>query len=647
MTSTTLRARRPLDFLDTAEPPPFALLHRPDATGDDIELITGDVVTATFLDDLPQPRGGAGAGHDLVVLLPYRQLRERGLHCHDDAEPIIALSVEQQTRLPRQTVLAGLEQFDVSLSQVGFDITDEEYAEVVERVLADEIGTGAGANFVIHRVLRAEVNERPHAAALAMFRALLLQERGAYWTFVVHTGQRTFVGATPERHVSLAGGTAVMNPISGTLRYPDGGVDVPEVLRFLADGKEADELFMVVDEELKMMSRICDSGVRVVGPRLKEMGRLAHTEYHLEGASTRDARDVLRETMFAPTVTGSPLENATRVIARHEPGGRSYYSGAIAAIGHDEDGAPVLDSSILIRTADIARDGALRVGVGATLVRNSQGPAEVAETHAKAAGLLAAAGLRDQAGAEGRAASPKVRAGTLADNPQVLEALAARNETLSRYWLGDRRPAGDLPLAGRRVLLIEAEDTFTEMLSHQLASIGARVRVLGFAEVTADDPRWADVAVLGPGPGDPRDHHDPKIAALRRIGDRLLAGPVPFLAVCLGHQVISSLLGLSLVRLEAPHQGTQQLIDLFGSQERVGFYNSYVARCDTPSFVPAAHPGIEVTVSTDPGTGAVHALRGPGFVGLQFHPESVLTQNGHRILADVLSELALVGYPRR
>ena len=166
-----------------------------------------------------------------------------------------------------------------------------------------------------------------------LFRALLAREPGTYWTFVIHTGERTFVGATPERHVSLSGGTAVMNPISGTYRYPPAGPTLQGVTEFLADRKETDELYMVLDEELKMMARICERGGRVIGPHLKEMARLAHTEYFIDGRTDLDVRDILRETMFAPTVTGSPLESAARVISRYEPQGRGYYSGIAALIG--------------------------------------------------------------------------------------------------------------------------------------------------------------------------------------------------------------------------------------------------------------------------------------------------------------------------
>ncbi len=344
----------------------FALLHRPETMGEDIlEVLTGTMTSVAVLGDLdPDEPPGTEAGEQLLVLIPYRQLAERGFTAPDDGRPLLAMRVEEQSRLPLHEALGRLPSLPVRLADGRFDIDDASYAETVRRVVADEIGTGEGANFVLRRSYVAELPDFGVPQALSFFRRLVEREAGAYWTFLIHTGERTFVGATPERHISVREGRAVMNPISGTYRYPANGPDLEGVLSFLADTKEADELYMVVDEELKMMGRICPEGGRVTGPYLKEMARLAHTEYFIEGRTERDVRDILRETLFAPTVTGSPLESAARVIARYEPGGRGYYSGVAALIGRDTKGRRTLDSSILIRTADIDGEGVMRIGVG-------------------------------------------------------------------------------------------------------------------------------------------------------------------------------------------------------------------------------------------------------------------------------------------
>ncbi|MEV5321383.1 anthranilate synthase family protein [Streptomyces sp. NPDC052687] len=616
-------------------PPAFALLYRPETAGrDTVDVLLGDISTPRTLAELPlleHPQPAVGPRHELLTLIPYRQITERGFAAPDDGEPLIAMTVTDQAPLPLDEVLRRLPDTPIELTGGHFDVDDDTYAETVRRVIADEIGTGEGANFVVKRSFVADITGYTPHSALSFFRRLLRGESGAYWTFVVHTGDRTFVGATPERHVSLSDGTAVMNPISGTYRYPPTGPALPEVLDFLADRKEADELYMVVDEELKMMARICDSGGRVVGPYLKEMARLAHTEYFIEGRSTRDPREILRESMFAPTVTGSPLESACRVISRYEPEGRGYYSGVVALMGRDARGGHALDSSILIRTADIDAAGRVRIGVGATLVRHSRPESEVAETRAKAAGLLAA--LQTGAPAD-RTPSAAVRFG---DHPDVRAALERRNTSLADFWLAgdsDRtRTVPDLPVS--RVLVVDAEDTFTSMIDHQLRSLGLDVTVRRFDEPYSFDGH--DLVVMGPGPGDPRDTGHPKIAHLRSAIDTLLAERRPFLAVCLSHQVLSMRLGLPLVRRDVPNQGVQHEIDLFGSRERVGFYNTFAARSAEDK---ADCPGVGVVeVSRDPGTGEVHALRGPHFASMQFHAESVLTQDGVRIVGTLMNEV--------
>ncbi|RSS80752.1 anthranilate synthase family protein [Streptomyces sp. WAC06614] len=622
MSATTPRSPRPdlLERILAGQVDNFALLHRPEDAPGTVTVLTGDVTGPDSLAGVPLDT------EQVLVVVPYRQLTERGFTAPDDGAQLLALAVGEQDALPLGEVQGRIADVPVTLTGGRFDVDDDAYAATVRRIVRDEIGSGAGSNFVIKRSYLARIDYYGPRTALALFRRLLEREQGAYWTFVIHTGGRTFVGATPERHVSLRGGTAVMNPISGTYRYPAGGPTLDGVTRFLADRKEADELYMVVDEELKMMARICESGGRVTGPYLKEMARLAHTEYFIEGTTHRDVREILHETMFAPTVTGSPLESAARVIARYEPGGRGYYGGIAALIGTDTDGSRTLDSAILIRTADIDAAGDMRIGVGATLVRHSDPDSEVAETRAKASGLLSV--LESNAPTR------------FSQHPAVRAALASRNTGIADFWLRDvpNRATETVPgLEGLSALVIDAEDTFTAMIGQQLSSLGLDVTVARFDEPHDLDAH--DVVVLGPGPGDPRDEGDPRIIHLHAAARRLLAERRPFVAVCLSHQVLSTRLGLDLVRRSVPNQGVQREIDLFGTTERVGFYNTYAAQC-LDDKLDAGDLGM-IEVSRDPRTCEVHALRGPHFASMQFHAESVLTVDGPRILGEAL--LGVVG----
>lgn len=608
------------------DPRPFALLRRRTPGHDEhtVEVLIGPVTTYDRLADLPD---------EGLALVPFRQIRERGFDVRDDGTPLAVLTPEETYEIPLAEALEQLPAHDVRVRDGGFDVADEEYGEIVGRVLREEIGAGEGANFVIRRTYEGAIPGFGRVDALALFRRLLVGERGAYWTFVVHTGERTLVGASPEVHVRMSGGTVVMNPISGTYRYPAEGPTPEHLLGFLADGKEIEELSMVVDEELKMMCTVGDMGGVVVGPRLKEMAHLAHTEYELRGKSSLDVREVLKETMFAATVTGSPVQNACRVIERHEVGGRGYYAGALALLGKDSGGAQTLDSPILIRTADIDAAGRLRVPVGATLVRGSDPAGEVAETHAKAAGVLAALGVRP-----GRPRTESTRP-RLADDPRVRAALDGRRASLAPFWLRMQGPAPKGAELTGHALVVDGEDTFTAMLAHVLRSSGLDVTVRRYDEPGLREAVRAHEGpvVLGPGPGDPCDAADPKMRFLRELTAELIReNRHGVLGVCLGHELIAAGLGLEIVRKEVPYQGAQTEIDLFGRRETVGFYNSFVARCDDEAAAELAAHDVEVSRGD---SGEVHALRGQGFAGVQFHPESVLTLNGAAVVRELVGQL--------
>ncbi|MFE7846481.1 anthranilate synthase family protein [Microbacterium sp. NPDC057407] len=624
---------------------PFAVIAREPST---VEILTGDVVDVELLADIPL-RDPDGTPREVLALVPFRQVRERGFECHDDGAPLRCLVVREHATVPRDGLLAGLPTDAVPLTDAGFDIGDEEYADIVRTVIADEIGRGEGANFVIRRDFTAAVATDAATAALTWFRALLEHERGAYWTFAIVTPGHVAVGASPEAHVSARDGFVTMNPISGTFRHPAGGATAETLTDFLESTKETEELFMVVDEELKMMSAVCSDGGRITGPHLKEMSRLTHTEYVLRGRSRLDPRDILRETMFAPTVTGSPMQNACTVITRHERTPRGYYSGVAALFtprgaGVLADGGPShdLDAPILIRTAYL-EDGRLRVPVGATLVRHSDPYGEVGETHGKAAGVLGAIGAiaREIATAQPDAIdedAPAPAPRPLAEDPQIAALLASRNARLASFWLEPQGDGGG-PFEGRGALVVDAEDRFTTMLAHQLRHLGLAARIVPWHEVRDDEIDAAELVVCGPGPGDPRDPASARMRRMREIVARRRASGRPLLAVCLSHQILADSLGIDLAPLASPHQGLQKTVDVFGVPASIGFYNTFTARVPVGTlYAGVAEAAVEAS------TGDVYALRGPGFASVQGHLESILSRDGMTTLERLVAH-ALQPYP--
>lgn len=622
--------------------PAFALIRVRDS--DTVTLVGGAYEDVETLADVPLetgvPADGSGGVWDRLVLVPFRQARERGFAAHDDGTPLRVVNADVLHDVPLADLLPTLPDGGVALAdRGGFETSDEAYAAMVRQVIDDEIGRGEGANLVIGRHYRAKIADWGHDAALAVFKRLLERERGAFWTFCIFTGDRYLVGASPERHVSVEAGQVRMNPISGTFRTKGLSTHAEKtsaLLEFLRDEKEIYELFMVVDEELKMMCDICQEGGLVLGPYLKPMSHLVHTEYLLAGRTDRDVREVLRDSMFAATVSGSPVENACRLIEQYEEEGRGYYASVAALVGRDAEGRQRADAPILIRTADVDLEGNLKVSAGATLVRDSDPEHETAETWAKASGVLSAFGLLD---------TPTAASGSVEDfdaftrEDDVLIALGERNARLSQFWLSDQSCATPEPsLQGRRVVVLDGEDDFVNMLSHVFGVLGMSTDVVRH-DVYRD---WVaagrsldeyDLVVVGPGPGDPRDVGDRKIAMIDEVVTSLLTSEQPFLAVCLGHQVLSRNLGLDLDFKDIVFQGTQARLDVLGRPETVGFYNTFVARVGAAGLPPG------VTVERDEATGDIHHVAGPHFHGIQFHAESVLTQRGFTIIGDLVLDL--------
>ncbi|MGH7441913.1 MAG: anthranilate synthase family protein, partial [bacterium] len=312
-----------------------------------------------------------------------------------------------------------------------------------------------------------------------------------------------------------------------------------------------------------------------------------------------------------------------RVIAKYETQPRRYYASSIALIGRDEEGEPFLDSPILIRSLEIDAGGGVQLRVGATLVRDSDPAEEVRETVAKGAAVLAT--LQGEP-----ALQPRLLEGLLRD-ALVIECLYERNQKLSTFWfLKQESTQGTGPLKGLRFALIDNEDDFLAMFGHLLEHLGAETEIIPWKRFDLEKVGDA-IVVVGPGPGNPSATQDPKMALNGHVLDRLLKEKRPFLAVCLGHQILCQRLGLKLGKKKELSQGVQRRIDYFGRPENVGFYNTFCGYAD-PS-----HRDLEYSSSED---GELHALRGPHFAGFQFHPESILTTHGLAIVEEAARRVA-------
>ncbi len=431
----------------------WAIIRRSTRAGDreTVGLVGGRRRVVDSLLDIPLEDGVPEDGHiaDRLVAVPFRQVRERGFEAHDDGTPLVVVDVETELEFSVDEVIDAIDDTGVDLAdRGGFDIDDTAYADLVAAIIRDEIGQGEGANLVVGRHYRAQVADWDAGKALTVFRRLLaararrlLDIRVLHRRPLPHRSEPRAARVGARRRRTDEPDQRDLPAGLGAARPTNRATCAATCWSSCGDEKEIFELFMVVDEELKMMCDVCDKGGQVLGPFLKPMSRLIHTEYFLAGRTSRDPREVLRDTMYAATVTGSPVQNACRLIKKYESEGRGYYGAALAILGRDADGAPVVDSPIVIRTADVDLEGRLTVTAGATLVRDSDPAYEVAETHAKAGGILAAFGL------VAPAPTPSINVAELVNDEDVA-AGAVRPQPAPRVVLAHRpvgRAAGPRP----------------------------------------------------------------------------------------------------------------------------------------------------------------------------------------------------------
>lgn len=183
-----------------------------------------------------------------------------------------------------------------------------------------------------------------------------------------------------------------------------------------------------------------------------------------------------------------------------------------------------------------------------------------------------------------------------------------------------------------RILVVDNYDSFVFNLVQYLAQLGAEVDVRRNDAVTPEDARAYDGVLLSPGPGIPED------AGVCMDIVRECAGAVPIFGVCLGHQAIAAAYGASVTRApELLHGKTSQVLH-HGVGVLAGLPSPFTAtRYHSLAVDPSTVPDVlEVTGTTSSGVIMAVRHRDVAVEGVQFHPESVLTEGGHALLANWL-----------
>jgi anthranilate synthase component 2 len=186
----------------------------------------------------------------------------------------------------------------------------------------------------------------------------------------------------------------------------------------------------------------------------------------------------------------------------------------------------------------------------------------------------------------------------------------------------------------RMILLIDNYDSFTYNLFHYLGELGAEVKVVRNDEITADEALVLkpDGIVLSPGPCSPNE------AGICMEVIAKADGQVPILGVCLGHQAIGQVYGGQIVRAPQPMHGKMSTIHHSGKSVFRGLNNDFQAtRYHSLTIDPPSMPdALEVTATSEDGViqGVMHKTH--PVHGVQFHPESIASENGHALLENFL-----------
>ncbi len=395
------------------------------------------------------------------------------------------------------------------------------------------------------------------------------------------------VSASPEMFVRSDGRRVETCPISGTIaRGTDAIGDAEQIRQLLNSEKDEFELNMCTDVDRNDKARVCVPGtIKVLARRqIETYSKLFHTVDHVEGLLRPefDALDAFLTHAWAVTVTGAPKLWAMQFVEDHERSPRRWYAGAIGCVNFDGS----INTGLTIRTIRM-KDGLAEVRVGATCLFDSDPAAEDRECQVKAAALFQA--LRG-------------------DPPKPLSAFAP-----------------DATGSGKRVLLIDHDDSFVHMLADYFRQVGAAVTVVRYVHALdmLGQRKW-DLLVLSPGPGRPED-----FGISGTIG-AALAQKLPIFGVCLGVQAIGEYFGGQLGQLGQPAHGRPSRVQIKGGRLMrslpneivIGRYHSlYVERGSMPEV-------LEVTASTEDGVAMAIEHKTLPVGGVQFHPESLMSLGG-------------------
>lgn len=473
------------------------------------------------------------------------------------------------------------------------DHEEGEYAAVVETA-KKRFACGDLFEVVPSQTFYAHCPQRPSE----LFRKMREVNPSPYGFFINLGEEEYLVGASPEMYVRVTGNMVETCPISGTIKRGGDAIEDAHNIQLLLDSeKEASELTMCTDVDRNDKSRICEAGsVHVIGRRQIEMySRLIHTVDHVRGTLRAgfDAVDAFLTHMWVVTVTGAPKLWAMDFIEAHEKSPRRWYAGAVGWFGFNGN----LNTGLVLRTMRIQK-GIAEIRVGATLLYDSDPVSEEQETRLKASAFL---------------------------------------DLLRPVSKPAKNTVSQLTGKGKKILLIDHQDSFVHTLANYLRQTGAAVKTMRFDHaLSCLESESFNLVVLSPGPGCPADFDLNKTIAA------IIERSIPLFGVCLGLQGVVEYFGGKLETLSYPMHGKASEIKItndtalfkgLGVSFTAGRYHSlYASRSELPA-------ELKITAITEDGVIMAVEHRSKPIYAVQFHPETILSlanQAGFKIISNLM-----------
>ena len=532
-------------------------------------------------------------------------------------EKILALEVQNESEFTREELLSLLPEKNIPLWKIEKSLSDEDFWKKVSQIL-DEIKNGNLCQCIISRKFSWDINVSDEVI-LSIFKKLLTM-RGQYMTFSFQSNDKVFLWASPERHLTVQNGMVFMEPIAGTMPKWELWNFNERLLDFLWNAKEQNELDMVEDETLKRVLKKCASG-RIEGPSLKEIWAVIHTKADLIWKLDLwvSIEEIFRETLYAPTLVGGPLQSAFSRIAQYEEESRGYYGGVFWVLDRG-----FLDTCIVIRTAMIDRiKNTFSVQSWAWIVQGSTLEWEIEETVKKSQWFFWVLQSQSQ---NYKSYLSKL---SKSEKKNIENLLQKKASQLSQfYFLDNKKRNLEVPIIkGKKFLLLNNEDDFIFMLWFMIRKMWWQTEVKNTLYYVSWDEKNYDVVVLGPWPWDINNLSHPIMKKLSNITESLISKNKKLLWVCLWHQAICKSKWFEVKRQEEITQWAVKNVIIDGKEYALGFYNS---------FSPVVKDWFQWdTFFSD----RVLTYSEENIVSMQFHPESILSRDGFDVLKGQVMKL--------